>query len=64
MPVTYVNARASKTDRGDRNLETQVCILEAQGISKEHILRDGRNELMSQVRLKKSSGLAFENLVI
>lgn len=55
--LSCVNARVSKTERGDRNLETN-------GIREEHILRDGSKKLMYQVRLKKSSGLAFENLVI
>lgn len=56
VPVTYGNARVSKTERDDENLETQVCILETYGIREEHIPRDGRNELMSQVRLKKIIG--------
>ena len=44
--LSCVNARVSKTERGDRNPETH-------GIREEHILRDGSNELMYQVRLKK-----------
>ncbi len=46
VPVTYGNARVSKTERDDKNLETHA-------IREKHILRDSRYELMSQVRLKK-----------
>ena len=49
VPVTCGNARVSKTERDDKNLETH-------GIREEHILRYGRNELMSQVRVKKIIG--------
>ena len=56
VPVTCGNARVSKTERVDKNLETQVCILETHAIREKHILRDGRYELMSQVRLKKIIG--------
>ena len=56
VPVTHGNAQISKTERDEKNLETQVSILETHGIREEHIPRDGRYELMSQVRLKKIAG--------
>ena len=51
IPVTYGYARVSKSDRGDRNLETQLRELASHVIRQELILSDvmtGR--LMSRPR--------------
>ena len=62
IPVTYGYVRVSKSDRDDRNIETQLRILEGHGIRQEHIFRDvqsgstfrrdGWDELMAHVRPK------------
>ena len=60
IPVTYGYARVSKADDANRNLETQVHILQELGIRKGHIFagevtgssrsRPAWNELMTRVR--------------
>ena len=60
IPVTYGYVRVSKSDRDEKNLETQLRILDAYGIREEHIFRDvltgttfrrdGWDELMAHVR--------------
>ena len=60
IPVTYGYIRVSKSDRDEKNLETQLRILEGHGIRQEHIFRDvqsgstfrrdGWDELMVHVR--------------
>ena len=40
IPVTYGYIRVSKSDRDEKNLETQLRILEEYGIRQEHIFRD------------------------
>ena len=60
IPVTYGYARVSKSDRDERNLETQLLELERYGIREEHIFSDiasgrtvrrpGWQQLMDRVR--------------
>ena len=60
IPVTYGYVRVSKSDRDEKNLETQLRIPEVHGIRQEHIFRDvqsgstlsrdGWDELMAHVR--------------
>ena len=60
IPVTYGYARVSKSDRGDRNLETQLRELANHGIREELIFSDvmtgrlmsrpGWNELMARIQ--------------
>ena len=40
IPVTYGYIRCSKSDREEKNLDTQFRILESHGIRHEHIFRD------------------------
>ena len=40
IPVTCGYARVSKNNRDDRNIETELRILEEHGIRQEHFFRD------------------------
>ena len=60
IPVTYGYVRVSKSDRDEKNLETQLRILEGHGVRQEHIFRDvqsgrsfhrnGWQELMDRIQ--------------
>ena len=60
ISVTYGYVRVSKSDRDEKNLETQLRILEKYGIRQEHIFRDvqsgrtfrrnGWQELMDRIQ--------------
>ena len=71
IPVTYGYVRVSKSDRDEKNLETQLRILEEYGIRQEHIFRDvqtgttfrrhGWRELMAHVRPKDTIAVCWQD---
>lgn len=40
IPVTYAYVRVSKSDRDEKNLDTQLMLMERHGVRQEHIFRD------------------------